>query len=110
LIEYIEFLDFDLSSAHFNKMKNTNIFSAPSFDNAPVNSYFTQMKAPSGQHSVIIYDPNTNMFYARNILVDLRIHNMDIAPKYKDFQQIWDKHNYKIFMAQKILDSKTTRL
>jgi hypothetical protein len=96
----MEFLHFELNSFHSKKIQRANVFGMPVYDQnlgGPPNSYFTQLKATAGQHSLIIYDPRTDKLYARDILVDVKVHNEDLEPKHSTFSQKYNSFDYDIF-------------
>ena len=61
-------------------MRNTNEFGKPQDSSCSI-SYFAQLWATPGKHSLIVYYPRTDRFFCRNLLVDIRIKGEDLGPK-----------------------------
>ena len=77
---YTHLLNFGQNKYFFEKMRMVNEFFKKT-ETLGIESSFIEIKATSGAHSVIIYNPKTSQFFCQNILVDVRIINEDIGPK-----------------------------
>ena len=53
-------------------MRETNVFSLPELENEDEN-YFVQLKASPGSYTFMVYDPTTDKFYRREIIVAEKI-------------------------------------
>ena len=110
--EFTDIIKFANQYYNFEKMRNTNEFSAPYLENNEdlQDSFFCEIQATPGQHSVYVFDPVSDRFYCREIIVDVRINTVDNGPRKTRYVSKYDKYSYDVFAAQKYEEFKSRDL
>lgn len=95
-----------LSDYHYESSRNSNFFNWP--QDHFKQSFFVQVKAKQGAHSVIIYEASKDAFFCKSIVVDVRLDQKDITPTVTEFNQRLCVHNSNLFAFEQVQRLKWT--
>ena len=90
-----------LNKVYFEKMRTTNEYSRP-LNKSTNGNFLFQTRCEPGKHSVIIFDPRTQKFFARTILVDVKLNSHDKYPKHRTYKQVFDQKRFELSKNFKI--------